>query len=36
VEFCLKEALSLSTPEEVAQRARREVVTKLLQELVAS
>lgn len=36
VKFCLKEALSLSTPEEVAQKARREVVGKLLEELIAS
>lgn len=36
VKFCAKEALSLSTPEVVAQKARRDVVTRLLQELVAS
>lgn len=36
VKFCLKEALSLSTPEVVAQKARREVVAKLLEELLAS
>jgi len=32
VKYCLKEALSLSTTEMVAQKARKEVVTKLLQE----
>jgi Fe-S-cluster-containing dehydrogenase component len=36
VEFCPKEALTLSTPEEVAQKMRREVVGKLLEELVKS
>lgn len=36
VRFCLKEALSLSTPEQVAQKARREVVARLLEELLAS
>jgi len=34
VKFCHKEALTLSTPQVVAQKARREVVTKLLQELL--
>ncbi|MCE5259407.1 MAG: 4Fe-4S dicluster domain-containing protein [Chloroflexi bacterium] len=34
VAFCPKEALSLSTPEVVSQTARREVVERLLQELV--
>ncbi len=34
IEFCPKEALSHSTPEEVAQKMRREVVGKLLEELV--
>ena len=33
VRFCPKEALTLSTPEEVAQKARREAVAKLLREL---
>jgi len=32
--YCPKEALALSTPEEVAQRSRRQVVSKLLQELL--
>ncbi|GAH20916.1 unnamed protein product, partial [marine sediment metagenome] len=36
VEFCPKEALTLSTPEEVAQKMRREVVGKLLEELAKS
>ncbi|HDH09542.1 MAG TPA: 4Fe-4S dicluster domain-containing protein [Chloroflexi bacterium] len=36
VKYCPKEALSLSTTEMVAQKARKEAVTKLLQELVAS
>jgi len=36
VKFCGKEALYLATPEVVAQRARRDVVTRLLQELLAS
>jgi len=36
VKFCFKEALELSTPEVVAQKARKEVVAKLLQELVTS
>lgn len=31
--YCPKEALTLSTPEEVAQKSRRSVVAKLLQEL---
>ena len=35
VKWCPKEALILSTPETVAQRARREAVTLLLQELVS-
>lgn len=34
VKFCFKGALTLSTPEVVAQKARREAVTKLLQELI--
>lgn len=36
VKFCGKDALSLATPEVVAQKARRDAVTKLLQELIAS
>ncbi len=36
VKYCPKEALSLSTTEMVAQKARKEAVTKLLEELVAS
>jgi len=36
VKFCTKEALYLGTPEMVAQRARRDAVARLLQELVAS
>jgi Fe-S-cluster-containing hydrogenase component 2 len=35
VKWCPKEALTLSTAEMVAQKARREAVTQLLQELVA-
>ncbi|HIC93829.1 MAG TPA: 4Fe-4S dicluster domain-containing protein [Anaerolineae bacterium] len=35
VKYCPKEALSLSTTEMVAQKARKEAVTKLLEELVA-
>jgi len=34
VVFCEKEALSLSAPEVVAQKTRREAVSKLLQELI--
>jgi len=34
IKFCQKDALSLSQPEVVAQKTRREVVGKLLQELV--
>jgi Fe-S-cluster-containing hydrogenase component 2 len=34
VVYCEKDALSLSTPEVVAQQTRREVVGRLLQELV--
>lgn len=34
VKFCLKDALTLSTPQVVAQKSRRGVVTKLLQELL--
>jgi Fe-S-cluster-containing dehydrogenase component len=34
VRFCRKGALSVSAPEVVAQKTRREVVAKLLQELV--
>lgn len=34
VVYCEKDALSLSTPERAAQQTRREVVSKLLQELV--
>ncbi|MBC7262515.1 MAG: 4Fe-4S ferredoxin, partial [Chloroflexi bacterium] len=33
--YCEKQALSLSAPEVVAQKTRREVVSKLLQELVS-
>ncbi len=36
VKYCPKEALSLSTTEMVAQKSRKEAVTKLLQELIAS
>lgn len=36
VKYCLKEALSLSTTEMVAQKARRDVVTRLLEELLES
>ncbi len=32
--YCPKEALSLATPEEVAQKSRRQVVARLLQELL--
>jgi hypothetical protein len=35
VKWCPKEALTLSTAEIVAQKARKEAVTQLLQELVA-
>jgi carbon-monoxide dehydrogenase iron sulfur subunit len=34
VVYCEKDALSLSAPEVVAQKSRRDVVSKLLQELV--
>nr|MBC7245696.1 4Fe-4S dicluster domain-containing protein [Chloroflexota bacterium] len=34
--YCEKKALSLSAPEVVAQKTRREVVSKLLQELIGS
>jgi len=34
VKYCFKDALTLSTPQVVAQKARRGVVTKLLQELL--
>jgi Fe-S-cluster-containing hydrogenase component 2 len=34
--YCEKDALSLSTPEVVAQDTRRDVVSKLLQELVGT
>jgi Fe-S-cluster-containing hydrogenase component 2 len=34
VRFCPREALALSTPEEVAQKSRRQAVAKLLKELV--
>ena len=34
VEFCPKEALSLSTPEQVRQQTRREVVARLFEELL--
>ena len=34
IKYCQKEALSLSVPEVVAQRTRREAVSKLLQELI--
>jgi len=36
VKYCPKEALSLSTTEMVAQKARKEAVTKLLEELVSA
>jgi Fe-S-cluster-containing hydrogenase component 2 len=36
VKYCEKEALSLSEPEVVAQKTRRDVVGKLLRELVES
>ncbi len=36
VEFCPKEALSLSSPEKLRQQARREVVAKLFEELLKS
>lgn len=36
VEFCPKEALSLSSPEKLRQQARREVVAQLFQELLKS
>jgi len=36
VKWCPKDALTLSTAERVAQKVRREVVTNLLQELMAS
>jgi len=35
VKYCPKEALSLSTPEVVGQQARREVVQRLFEELLA-
>ena len=35
VEYCPKEALSLSTPEVLRQRMRREVVARLFEELLA-
>ena len=35
VEFCPKEALSLSTPEVLRQKTRREVVAQLFEELVS-
>ena len=34
VKYCQKDALTLTVPEVVAQKTRREVVSKLLQELV--
>jgi Fe-S-cluster-containing dehydrogenase component len=34
VKYCFKDALTLSTPQVVAQKARRGVVTRLLQELL--
>jgi anaerobic carbon-monoxide dehydrogenase iron sulfur subunit len=34
VEFCPKEALSLSTPEQVRQQTRRQVVARLFEELL--
>jgi Fe-S-cluster-containing hydrogenase component 2 len=33
--FCPKDALSLSTPEQLRQQTRREVVAKLFEELLA-
>jgi carbon-monoxide dehydrogenase iron sulfur subunit len=36
VKYCQKDALSLTVPEVVAQKTRREVVGKLLQELVST
>lgn len=36
VEYCPKEALSLSTPEVLRQKARREVVARLFEELLES
>ncbi len=35
VEFCPKEALVLATPEQLRQQARREVVARLFEELLA-
>jgi carbon-monoxide dehydrogenase iron sulfur subunit len=34
VEYCPKDALSLSTPLQIGQRTRKEVLSELLQELV--
>ena len=35
VQFCPKEALALATPEVIRQKARREVVARLFEELLA-
>jgi hypothetical protein len=34
VAFCPKEALSLATPETLRQKARRDVVARLMEELL--